>query len=240
LKTGRQLIHISTASVAGTLPPTQAVKTVFDEKMLWFGQGLDNLYTHSKFMAERAVLDAMTTSKPLDAKIMRLGNLMSRASDGEFQINFASNGFMRQLRGYQTIGKFPVSMSGAAIEFSPIDSTAQAILRLASADGNVFHAFNNHVIYMADAIDAMNRHGFKIRVVSDAEFDQTLRNSAQTEATAGLIVYDQNEPLVEVSSSNAFTTESLYRLGFKWPMTSENYLENAIEVLDEFGFFDTQ
>ena len=42
-------------------------------------------------------------------KVIRVGNLMSQHSDGEFQINFIANGFMRTLRGYAVIGKFPVS-----------------------------------------------------------------------------------------------------------------------------------
>ena len=37
-----------------------------------------------KFLAERAVLEAVSSG--LDGKVIRVGNLMSRNSDGEFQI----------------------------------------------------------------------------------------------------------------------------------------------------------
>lgn len=63
-------------------------------------------------------------------KVIRVGNLMRRHSDGEFQINFIANGFMRTLRGYAVIGKFPVSAMDDSVEFSPIDCTAEAIVHL--------------------------------------------------------------------------------------------------------------
>ena len=80
-------------------------------------------------MAEKAVLEAVFEGK-LDGKVIRVGNLMSRHSDGEFQITFIANGFMRTLRGYAVIGKFPVSAMDDSVEFSPIDCTAEAIVHL--------------------------------------------------------------------------------------------------------------
>ena len=61
LKTGARLVHISTTSVAeiwidngdgGQVP-------MLNERKFWFGQFLDNRYIHSKFLAERLVLDAV-------------------------------------------------------------------------------------------------------------------------------------------------------------------------------------
>ena len=59
---------------------------------------------------------------------------MSRNSDGEFQINFITNGFLRSLRGYQAVGKFPIGGMHEVTEFSPIDSTALAVLRLVQTE----------------------------------------------------------------------------------------------------------
>ena len=82
---------------------------------------------------------------------------MSRNSDGEFQINFITNGFLRSLRGYEAVGKFPIGAMHEVTEFSPIDSTALAVLKLVQTDRRftVFHACNSHHIYMADLIYAM-------------------------------------------------------------------------------------
>ena len=95
---------------------------------LYIGQNITNEYIRTKFLAERAVLEAVSSG--LDGKVIRVGNLMSRNSDGEFQINFITNGFLRSLRGYEAVGKFPIGAMHEVTEFSPIDSTALAVLRL--------------------------------------------------------------------------------------------------------------
>ena len=104
---GRRLIQISTVSVAGEgsdgVPP---MSRVFNENDLYIGQNITNEYIRTKFLAERAVLEAVSSG--LDGKVIRVGNLMSRNSDGEFQINFITNGFLRSLRGYEAVGKFPI------------------------------------------------------------------------------------------------------------------------------------
>ena len=104
---GRRLIQISTVSVAGEgsdgVPP---MSRVFCENDLYIGQNITNEYIRTKFLAERAVLEAV--SEGLDGKVVRVGNLMSRNSDGEVQINFITNGFLRSLRGYTAVGKFPM------------------------------------------------------------------------------------------------------------------------------------
>lgn len=69
------------------------------ENQLYFGQDLSNKYAHSKFKAEEMILDAIEQDG-LDATIVRLGNLMSRQKDGEFQINSSTNAFMRNLKAY--------------------------------------------------------------------------------------------------------------------------------------------
>ncbi|MEN6390036.1 MAG: amino acid adenylation domain-containing protein [Syntrophomonas sp.] len=244
--TKKRLIQISTASVAGegkngSPPEDKKIR----ENELYFGQGLQNAYVNTKFMAEREILEAV--GQGLDAKIMRVGNLMPRYSDGEFQINFLTNSFMQQLRGYKIIGKFPMGLMDEPAEFSPIDSTAAAVLRLCSSNQEctVFHPFNNHLIYMADIIYAMNQYGFKIDVVSDDEFQKSLleamKDEKMGEAISRLITYLSGDSQTRVywfGAENKFTTEVLYRLNFKWPIISDEYLQQAIKALDGLNFFD--
>jgi hypothetical protein len=138
---------------------------------------------------------------------------------------------------------------GGEAEFSPIDNTAKAVLKLAQSSNEytVFHPYNNHFIYMADVIYAMKEYGFPIEIVSDQEFEQCLREKMQDEtimsALTGILAYQENDtekPVYALGSSNQFTTEILYRLNFVWPVTSEFYIKNAIEALDSLGFFDVQ
>lgn len=243
--TGRRIVQISTTSVAGegnacTVPFTKRMH----ENELYFGQILENDYIRTKFLAERVILEACVKDG-LDAKIIRVGNLMSRKSDGEFQINFVTNGFMRTLGAYRTLGCFPIGAMHAPAEFSPIDSTAAAVLKLAASGGGftVFHAYNSHRIFMADVIYAMTAYGFRIRIVPDQEFEQVLKNAAgqgdKSDAVLGLIAYasDDENQRYELMSENRFTAEALYRLGYKWPITDDAYLENAIKALDTLEFF---
>ena len=242
---GRRLIQISTVSVAGEgsdgNPP---MSRVFCENDLYIGQNITNEYIRTKFLAERAVLEAV--SNGLDGKVIRVGNLMSRNSDGEFQINFITNGFLRSLRGYQAVGKFAIGGMHEVTEFSPIDSTALAVLRLVQTDRRftVFHACNSHHIYMADLIYAMRNHGFKIDIVEDDEFEEAVKefakDSKDSDVVSGLIAYtshNENE-IYTLDYSNRFTAQVLYRLDYKWPVTDDRYLESAIEALDRLAFFD--
>lgn len=242
---GRRFIQISTVSVAGEgsdgVPP---LSRRFCENDLYIGQNITNEYIRTKFLAERAVLEAV--SGGLDGKIIRVGNLMSRNTDGEFQINFITNGFLRSLRGYKAVGKFPIGSMHEITEFSPIDSTALAVLKLVQTDRRftVFHACNSHQIYMADLIYAMRNHGFRIDIVKDEEFEEAVKefakNSKDSDAVSGLIAYtshNENE-IYTLEYSNRFTAQILYRLDYKWPVTDDRYLENAIAALDRLAFFD--
>ena len=134
-ETGARLVHISTTSVSGfsvgDVPPSD---TVMNEQMLYFGQALDTKYGHSKFLAERAALQAAVEG--VGVKIMRVGNLSARDTDGEFQMNFSSNSFVGRLKSYEIIGKFPYSMMDSAAEMAPIDSTAKACLLYTSPDNH--------------------------------------------------------------------------------------------------------
>ena len=96
---------------------------------------------------------------------------------------------------------------------------------------------------MSDVIYAMGAYGFEIRIVPDEEFEQILKSAAgqgeKSDAVLGLIAYasDDENQRYELMSENQFTAEALYRLGYKWPITDDAYLENAIKALDTLEFF---
>ena len=182
----------------------------------------------------------------LDAKIMRAGNLMSRYTDGEFQINFTTNNFMRTLRAYVELNAFPMSQMDDKEEFSPIDETARAILQLAGTDSKftIFHVFNSHTVEMGNIIKAMADCGLKLDIVSDEEFERRLQevlaDESRNEFVSPLVNYrlGDDDLWLEVPVENKFTVKALYRLGFYWSITDTRYLENAISMLQSFGFFD--
>ena len=84
LRNRMRLVQVSTLSVGGNTKAGRKDKIY--ENDLYFGQHVDNDYIRTKFLAERAILEARV-ERGLDAVILRAGNLMGRYSDGEFQIN---------------------------------------------------------------------------------------------------------------------------------------------------------
>ncbi len=246
LNTNRRLVQVSTVSVAGTGTVEQfgTDKKIYENE-LYFGQNLDNKYANTKFKAEQVLLKAVEDDG-LDGMIVRVGNLMSRYSDGEFQINFVTNNFMRSLRAYARLGMIPVAMLDRQVEFSPIDCTAQAVVTLSATDKQytVFHATNGHHVQMGDVVEAMNRIGIPVKAVSTKEFQQAfneaLSDEKMNEILSPLISYKGAEGETAqfwIGHDNSFTTKMLYHLGFKWPIINEDYLSHAFEALESLGFF---
>ncbi|MGN0221077.1 MAG: AMP-binding protein, partial [Prevotella sp.] len=246
LRTHRRITHISTLSVAGlNIDNALDENRTFHENDLFFGQDTtSNVYIDTKSRGEEALLSLV--SRGLKGKIVRVGNLMSRNADGEFQINFQTNGFMRTLKGYVGLGCCPVSMADKAYEFSPIDSVAKAIVMLSDTNPEftVFHVYNCHRVHLIDIIGMLNEMGMKVAMVTDEEFSQRLMGAlerSEDDKVGGLISYRSSASghLVKTVEWNSdFSIKVLYRLGFVWPMTGDDYIRKAIESVRSLGFFD--
>ncbi len=239
-------VQVSTYSVAGesinNFPPADYK---FNERDLFIGQGIDNQYLRSKFLAERAVLEA-AVEDDLSVKIMRVGNLMARSDDGEFQINFVSNGFINRLKAFVTIGKMPYSLLSDADELSPIDVTAKSIVELSKTPKEcvVFHPYQHHTICFADIVDIIEPLGLEIEAVEEEEYDeclnQALTDKDKQEGISGLITSMGSGKFkkVWIDAENDYTVQVLYRLGVKWPIISNEYIYKFIEYLNDLAFFD--
>ena len=222
-------VQVSTYSVAGesinNFPP---LDISFTEEDLFIGQGIDNQYLNSKFLAERAVLEA-AINDDLDVKIMRVGNLMARSSDSEFQINFETNGFINRLKAFVTMGKMPYAMLSNNVEFSQIDITAKSIIELAKTPKEcvVFHPYNSHNITFADIIEIIKPLELGIEPCEDEEYENALKDAladkSKQEGVSGLITSIGSGKVKKqwVSVENKYTTQVLYRLGINWPLISE-------------------
>ena len=238
-------VQISTYSIAGesidNYPP---VDVKFTENDLFIGQAVDNQYLNSKFLAERAVLEA-AVNDDLDVKIMRVGNLMARSSDSEFQINFVSNGFINRLKAFVTIGKMPYSMLMNPVEFSPIDITAKAIVGLSKTpkECTVFHPYDYHNISFGDIIDIIRPLGLTIDPAEEDDYqkalDEALADKTKQEGVSGLITSIGSGKVKKIwlPVDNSYTVQALYRLGITWPFLSEEYVYNFVKYLDELDFF---
>ena len=246
LKRGARLIQTSTHSIAGTKESCGPCEPdVLNEQRLYWGQRLANQYAHAKFMAERRVLEAVV-AHGLDAKIMRLGNLSARSTDGEFQINFKSNTFMGRLKAYQTIGCMPYQMAQRSIEFSPIDEVAKAVVTLAATPTacTVYHPVNAHRELFDDIVVCLERLGIHIQTVEQEEYQRRLAdafsNPAQAPILQSLMAYQAEGGKVVVNNVDdySYTTQTLLRMGFRWNFTSWDYIEQFISAIAGLGFFD--
>ena len=248
LNTGARLVHISTTSVGEIWIVRNDGEQIpmLDERKLWFGQFLDNRYIHSKFLAERLVLDAVA-HHGLNAKVMRVGNLAPRSYDGEFQVNFNSNSYMGRIKVFHTLGCCPYNSYDEHTEMSPINETAKAVVLLATTpkECNLFQAFNNHTELLGDVLLLMKKVGREMRFVEDDEFQQAIELAGQDPEKAKLLsamlayqdmAHGQKAAIIE--RDNRYTCSVLHRLGFHWSDTSSEYIVQMLRQIAAFGFFE--
>ncbi len=247
-----KLIHVSTLSVSGNslvdaFDIYHAEQTMeFSETSLYIGQPLDNVYIHSKFEAELAVLDAALYG--LDVKIIRVGNLTNRASDFKFQPNYQSNAFLTRVKAVLELGCLPDYLLPLYSEFLPIDQTAEGIVKIAQYAGNqtVFHLNSNRNLYFNRMIEIMNALGIKMEVVDGDAFNRTLQHLAKDANTEyiyeafqndmdenGKLVYDSNIHIL-----NDFTIWFMKKLGFEWAEIDYDYIKGYVEYFRNLGYLE--
>ena len=245
IKTGANLIHISTTSTRG-MWAGEIKDDVYTEQRLYMGQYLGNQYIYSKYMAERLILDAVALHG-LRAKIMRVGNLAARSTDGEFQANFSTNSFMGRIRIYNMLGCCPYAMRNKRVEFSPINEVSHAIVLLATTpkECTVFHPYNIHGQFLGDVLTGLTNVTGSIRFVEQEEFQQAMDEAGQdpqkAKQMAALLAYKDmahGQKTADVQRDNDYTTQVLFRLGFAWSPTSWDYVERMLTAIGGFGFFD--
>ncbi len=245
IRKNARLIHVSTASTRG-IWAGEKKDEVFTEQKLYMGQYLGNKYIFSKFMAERNILNAVALHG-LDAKIMRVGNLAARSTDGEFQANFKTNSFMGRLRIYNMLGCCPYSMRNKRVEFSPINEVSHAIVLLASTpeECTVFHPYNIHGQFLGDVLMGLSKVGEGIRFVEQEEFQQAMEEAKadpqKAQMMTSMLAYQDmahGQKTTDVERDNDYTTQVLYRLGFAFSPTSWDYVERMLTAIGAFGFFE--
>ena len=245
VKTGAKLVHVSTASTRG-LWAGEVKNDIFTEQRLYMGQFLGNKYIYSKFMAERLILNAVALHG-LSAKIMRVGNLAARSTDGEFQANFATNSFMGRIKVYNMLGCCPYSMRNKKVEFSPINEVAHAIVLLSSTpkDCTVFHPYNIHGQFLGDVLTGLLSVGDGVKFVEQEFFAEAMERAKSdpqmANQMASLLAYQDmahGQKTTDVIRDNDYTTQVLYRLSFAWSPTSWDYVERMLTAISGFGFFE--
>ena len=249
LQTGARIVHVSTYSTAGlSVNGVPTHDTIQTEQNLYYGQYMENQYVHSKFVSERVVLEAAAVHG-LNGKVMRVGNLAPRSTDGEFQINFQTNSAMGRIRVFKMLGCYPYEMSDEPMEFSPINEVAHSIVLLSQTprENCLFHPFNNHHVYFGDVMTQLGLIGDVPRQVEEKEFNDTMEtakdNPEKAKLLSSVLAYQDaahGQETFEIPTTNTFTTQVLYRLGFHWSVTSWDYVGQFLRAIDGLGYFDAQ
>ena len=243
-ETGTRLVHVSTMSVGGVYYDKMGNVDKLCENMLYIGQSLTSKYTNSKFLAEREILEAAAAG--MNVKIMRVGNLSPRDTDGLFQMNFRTNTSMGRIKASYVLGAHTYSSMRTEIEFSPIGNCAEAILLLSGTPREcvVFHPFNNHSHIMEEVYTAMNEAGLTTRPVSDEEYSKILLMAKQdpkkNRILSSFMAYERADgrKTYTVGKNNDYTMQVLYRMGFRWAVSSLRYMRSFLILLKELGFFE--
>ena len=249
-----RLLHVSTISVSGNnLAEGANIENyfgrdiIYDETNFYVGQNLKNAYVHSKFEAERRVLEAI--SRGVSACILRMGNLTSRFSEGKFQQNHFENAFVNRFKSFIQIGYIPDYMLDLYAEFTPIDYCGDAIIKIATYYNphyNVFHLLNENHVDLDKLYNIMVKLGIPLKIVDDKEFKEILSKLLQDPVKKTYlegIINDLNsdKKLVyesEVKIKSDFTKAVLEKMGFNWPIIDERYLRNYFKYLADIGYFN--
>ena len=236
-RSGARLVQASSLSVCGeSVNGSIPTDFRFKEFNLNIGQSLENKYVYSKYMAEQAIVDAISR-KRIRGKIIRLGNLAARNSDGEYQINASNSGLLKLMQGYIKLGCYPVDMLDAGIEFSPIDKVAEAMVLLAGTpeEFTVFHAKNCHEIHYGYFIHALREKGYPIDIVEHEEFERRFKTALETERDltdfTGFIAYlnRADESVTDVMVYNDDEANSAAAVG-------EQQYETRVKVSSDTSF----
>lgn len=248
MKNNKKLYHISTISVSGlTKYNIQKNNTCFfKETNLYINQNLNNAYIYTKFQAEISILEAI--EQGLNATILRLGNISNRYSDGKFQINFSDNAYLNRMKSFISMEMIPDNFINHAIDFSPVDFCADAIVKIVFSKNNftVFHIFNTNLISFANIVSFLNDLNYNIYFTSDTLFKQRLLsmldNKNEKKKISGIIPdLDSNKNLnliFDVVPNADFSIKFLEKLNFSWPIIDINYFSQLVLYFKTIGYFD--
>lgn len=232
------LNHMSTTNISGNYLVENSISYNFTENDFYIGQNYeDNVYVCSKFEAEKLILEE--EYKGLKANIFRLGNLMARYNDGTFQKNKFDNAYYTRLITLAKIGYLPNELKKQYLEFSPIDDTAKAIVKLLTIpnlENKIFHIFSDKLIPINMLLNLFKQYGCKCEFTDYNNFISNL-HLQKNEKILKYIISDLNSKKKfdyssDIIISQKLTSKFLNLVGFEWSTIDLSYLERFFDKSD--------
>lgn len=164
-----RFIYISTIGIPDDLAHSNLWEEYINTKPTNFSHALENVYTSSKFEAEKLVYDAM--EKGALATVCRMGNLTGHSVTGKFQKNINANAFYRMLKAAMTLEKMPKFTS--LIDLTPVDLASRSIVEIAMNHETIrrtFHIVDPKPISFVQFMNHLKELGYEIDLVDKKSF----------------------------------------------------------------------
>ena len=241
-----RLIHISSISISGHYLLKQDNHNVdFSENNFYIGQHYsENVYVNSKLEAENVVFSAM--KKGLRGKVLRIGIISGRYSDGFFQKNISANAFYGRIKSLVNLKIATKAMLNQYIEFTPVDECATAIVLLAKTkqfDNKIFHLYNHNLILVKDIFKVLERFNIHIEPLDNESFKNKILEYTQSiNSEIDAIINDIDTTNLSlnynytVNIKSDFTQKILKDLGFTWSKIDDTYLTKIFTHMIDVGF----
>lgn len=248
LKNNFRFIHLSSISISGHYLLKHDNHNIdFSENNFYIGQHYtENVYVNSKLEAENVVFSAFKSG--LQGKVLRIGIISGRYSDGFFQKNINANAFYSRIRSLVNLKIITKAMLNQQIEFTPVDECAKAIVLLARTkqfDNKIFHLFNHNLIAVKDILNVLKKFDIHIEPLDDDTFkEKILEYTNSLNSGIDAIVNDIDTTNLSlkynytVNIKSEYTKNILKDLGFEWKKINNNYLYKIFNHMISIGFIN--
>lgn len=179
--------HISTVGVVEDLLAEDKWHLLEGTTEMPDGLTVESVYTDTKMIAEKWVLDQAKEGKQVF--VYRMGNLVGRYSDGKFQRNIDANAFYRMLK-LIILGKKAPNVLWK-VDFMPIDFASEVVVKSVLKRDNpqrVYHVSHPNPITFENLIGVLNELGFAITIEDQAAYNAYILSDAVSEEVKNLAV----------------------------------------------------
>ena len=227
--------HISTISV---LDNTRNSHDYLSEDMTAKIDERSTSYIKTKYEAENQVFNYK--KKGVNSNTYRVGNLAFIFSNLRIQENVEDNAFLTRMKCFLTLKA--VAEEIGLVEISPVDLTAQAILKLFDKENltnDVYTVFNPNLCNIAEFLSQINSPQLpKINLLTSDDFLNLMKNSLEKLSYQNNLItrFMLHQGWLEGEHHSQLThpilqhrtTTILKQLGFEWPIITKAMFEQFI------------
>lgn len=200
------------------------------------GLSVDSVYTDTKMMAEKFILDKVKEGK--EVFVYRMGNLIGRYTDGMFQKNIDANAFYRMLK-LMILGKKAPTVQWK-VDFMPIDFASEVVVKSVLAHDKqqrVYHVAHPEPINFSEVIEVLNSLGHTIYLEEQDDYNTYIVSDVVGVEVQNLAVAQLDGDGANNSNAIYSSTNTMQVLGMdNIPVLGEEYIGKLIKHAIEVGF----